>query len=77
MLIQNTFPITQYDNLLTFCDTGEVFELKRDFLKMITKKNFKVDLASSSNNKIVNDFAKELYFDVKARAKNLLEIVLL
>ena len=27
LLIHNTIPVTLYDNLLTFCDTGKIFEL--------------------------------------------------
>ena len=46
LLIKNTIPITLHNNLLTFRDTGKVSELKADFLKMITNKNYKVDLAS-------------------------------
>jgi len=39
LLIKNTIPITLHDNLLTFRDTGKVFELKGALLKMITNKN--------------------------------------
>ena len=46
-LIKNeTIPITLYNNLLTFRGTGKKFELKGDLLKMITNKNYNVDLAS-------------------------------
>ena len=33
LLILNTIPITLYDNLLTFGDTGKVLELKGEFGK--------------------------------------------
>ena len=36
--INKTIPITLYNNLLTFRDTGKEFEIKGDILKMITKK---------------------------------------
>ena len=36
LLIHNSIPITLHDSLLTFCDTGKIFELKEEFLKMIT-----------------------------------------
>ena len=39
LLIHNSIPITLHDNLLTFRDTGKVFELKGDLLKLITNKN--------------------------------------
>ena len=32
---------------------------------MITNKNFKVDLAKFSKKKLMNDFAKEMHFDVR------------
>ena len=46
LLIKITLPNTLLDNLLTFRDTGKVFELKGDLLKMITDRNYNVDLAS-------------------------------
>ena len=63
--INKTIPITLYNRLLTFRDTGKEFELKGDFLKMITNKNYKVDLASLSDEKLMYHFAKEMNFDVK------------
>ena len=45
LLIHNSIPITLHDNLLTFRDTGKIFELK-DLLKMITNKKYNVGLAS-------------------------------
>ena len=44
LLIHNTIPITLHDNLLTFRNTKK-FEINGDLLKMITNKNFNVDLA--------------------------------
>ena len=67
LLIHNTIPITLYNNLLTFRDTGKEFELKGDLLKMVTNKNFNVDLASLADKKLMYDFAKEMHFDTKAQ----------
>ena len=67
LLIHNTIPITLYNNLLTFRDTDKEFELKGDVLKMITNKNFNVDLASLADKKLMYDFAKEMHFDTKAQ----------
>ena len=36
---KNTIPISLHDILLTFCDTGKVFEIKGELLEMITNKN--------------------------------------
>ena len=63
--INNSIPITLYNNLLTFRDTGKEFELKGDLLKMLTNKNYNVDLASLADKKLLYDFAKEMHFDVK------------
>ena len=63
--INNSIPITLYNNLLTFRDTGKEFELKGDLLKVITNKNYNVDLASLADKKLMYDFAKEMHFDVK------------
>ena len=51
LLIHNTKPITLYNNLLTFRDTGKEIELKGDLLKMITNNNFNVDLTSLADKK--------------------------
>ena len=42
-----------------------VFELKGDLLKMITNKNYNVDLARLLDKKLMYDFAKEMNFDQK------------
>ena len=67
LLINKTIPITLYNNLLTFRDTGKEFELMGDLLKMVTNKNYNVDLASLADKKLMYDFAKELHFDLKAQ----------
>ena len=61
--INNSIPITLHNNLLTFRDTNKQFELKGDLLKMITNRNYNVDLASLSDKKLMYDFAKEMHFD--------------
>ena len=61
--INNSIPITLYNNLLTFRDTNKQFELKGDLLKMITNKNYNVNHAKLSDKKIMYDFAKEMHFD--------------
>ena len=38
LLIHNSIPITLHDNLLTFRDSGKIFEFKGDLSEMITKK---------------------------------------
>ena len=75
--INKSIPNTLYNNMLTFRDSGNVFELKGDLLEMITNKTYNVDLASLADKKLMYDFAKEMNFDLKAVGKNLLEIELL
>ena len=67
--IHNSIPITLHNNLLTFRDSGKVFELKGELLKMITNKNYNVNHASLSDKKLMYDFAKEMNFD-KSRVGN-------
>ena len=38
-------------------------------MKMITNKNYNVDLASLTDKKLKYDFAKEMHFDTKAQGK--------
>ena len=71
LLIHNTIPVTLYNSLLTFHDTDKKIELQGDLLKMTTKKNCNVDIANSHDGKIMYDFAKEMYFDVKARSNKI------
>ena len=65
LLIHKAIPVTLYDNFLIIRDTGKVFELKRDLLKMITNNQCIVNLAGLSDEKLLYEFAKEMYFDVK------------
>ena len=61
--INKTISLTFYNNLLTLRDTDKEFELKGDLLRMITNKNFNVDLASLADKKLLYNFAKEMHFD--------------
>ena len=67
LLLKNKIPITLYNNMITFRDTGKEFELKGDLLKMITNKNYNVDHNSLSDKKLMYDFAKEMHYDLKAQ----------
>ena len=61
-----SIPITLYENILTFRDTGKNFELTGDLLEMITNSKFNVDLARLSDKKLKYEFAKEMHFDLNA-----------
>ena len=61
--INNSIPITLHNNLLTIRDTNKQLELKGEHLKMITNKNYNVNLASLSDKKLMYDFAKEMHSD--------------
>ena len=65
LLINKTIPVTLYNNLLTFRDTDKKSELQGDLLKMMTNKNYNVDLAHLSDKKFMYEFAQEMYFDEK------------
>ena len=52
--------------MLTFRDTGKEFLLKGELLKMITNKNYNVNLASLQDKNLMYAFAKEMHFDTKA-----------
>ena len=53
LLTKKTKAISLHDNLLTIRDTGKIFELKGDLLKMITNRNYNVDLASLQDKKLM------------------------
>ena len=67
LIIHNSIPITLHDILLTFRDTNKQFELKGDLLELITNKNYNVNLASLSDKKLINDFAKEMNLKKSSR----------
>ena len=70
LLVHNTKQIFKYhDALLTFRDFGKIFELKGDLLERITNKNFNVGLAKMSDENLINEFAKEMNFDLRAVGK--------
>ena len=66
--INKTKPITLYNNMLTFRDTGRDFELKEELLKMVNNKNYNVNLASLQDKNLMYDFAKKMNFDTKAQS---------
>ena len=55
--------------MLIFRDTGKEFELQGDLLKLITNKNYNVDLASLADKKLMYDFAKEMNFDSRGQGR--------
>ena len=67
--IHNSIPITLYGNIITFRDTGKNFELTGDLLEMVTNSKNNVNLARLADKKLLNDFAKEMNFDLKAVGK--------
>ena len=66
--IIKTIPITLYNNLLAFRDTGEELKLKGDLLKMITNKNYNVDRASLQDKKLRYYIAKKMNFDIRTQS---------
>ena len=65
LLISKTMTFFLSHNLLTFRDLDKTFELQGDVLKMMTNKNYNVDLAILTDKKILYDFAKEMNFDIR------------
>ena len=63
---KKTITVTPNDNFLTIRDTDKKFEMKGEFLKMITNKNYNVDLANLVDKKLRYEFAKEMCFDETA-----------
>ena len=64
-LFHSIIPITLYDNLLKFHDTGKEFKILADLSKMIKNKKYNIDVANSSDKKLMYDFAKKRNFHVK------------
>ena len=66
LLINKTIAVTLYNNLFTFRDIDKKFKKQGDLLNMITNKNSKSDPANSSDQTILYELPKEMYFDEKA-----------
>ena len=73
LLVNKTLPVSLCNNLLTFRDTDIYLDLG-DLLKMITNKNYNVDLANFSDKKIMFNFAKDMNFDEKSLGEKALVI---
>ena len=69
LIIHNTKSITLFINLLTLRYTNKQFDLKGDLLKMITDKNYNIDLASLSDKKLMYGFAQEMNFALEAQGE--------
>ena len=61
LLNHNTIPVELYFQFLTFRDTDKKLELREDLSKLLTSKNYNVDLAKLSVKKTFH-FAKEKHF---------------
>ena len=70
LLIHNSIPLTLHKNLLAFRDTSKTFELRGDLLKILTNKNYNVDLASLSDKKLMYGSSKEMKFHLKSQGNN-------
>ena len=71
LVINKTVPVTLYKNLLRFRDLDKEFELQLDLSKMITNKNYNVDLAILPDKKFFYEIVKEYYIDVKTLGKKI------
>ena len=60
LLINKTKPGNLCDNLLTFRDTDQKYEMERHLLKRIPNKNYNADKANLRHKKLMSEFAKEL-----------------
>ena len=65
-LIGKAIQVTLFDNLLTCRDTGKKFQLQGDPSKVITNKNYTLDLANLLDKNLMFECAEELYFDERA-----------
>ena len=61
--------ITIYGDKLVFTNSGEIFNLRDDVLKMIT--DYKFSATDSPDAKLIIDFMDEICFDVHGRGKSL------
>ena len=65
LLMKETIPET-LNKKLSFRDTEKKLEMEEVLLNMIINKNCNVDLAKIKDEKLLFEFAKEMYFDEKA-----------
>ena len=61
--------VTKYDDKVVFQNTGKIFTLRGDVLKMITDYIFIT--ADSPDAKLIIDIIDEMHFDIRSRGKTL------
>ena len=59
LLINKTITVTLYNNLLRLRDKDKEFEIQGSLSKMITNKNYNVDLANSQDKKLIIGLQKK------------------
>ena len=60
LFINKTIPVTLCNNLLTVLDTNKDIKLQGNLSKMITSKNYNVDLAILADKKSLYELAREM-----------------
>ena len=68
-LVMNGEKVTKYDDKIFFKNSGKIFALRGDVLKLNTDDKF--NTTNSPDGKPIIEFMDEIRFDVHARGKNL------
>ena len=68
-LIHGTIPVTLFSNMITFRDYNKSFRLEGDLLKVITNYKFNVDHSNPQDKKLIDQFAREMNYDVKSTGR--------
>jgi len=67
--VMNGEKVTIYNDELVFSESGKIFTLRGDVLKMLT--DYKFDTTDSPDAKVNIDIMDEMHFDIHARGKSL------
>ena len=70
-------PITLYSNMLTFRDNNNSFKLDGDLLETMSYYGFNVGHSNPQDQKLINDFGKEIKYYIKQTGSKMTEINLL
>ena len=68
-LINECVPVSLYSNLLTFRDSNKSFIIDRDLLQTVTNYDFDVSHSNPQHQKLIYEFGKEIYFNIKQKER--------
>ena len=68
-LINEGIPVSLFSNMITFGDSNRPFNLDGDLLETMTNYDFNVSHSDPKNQKLIDEFGKELNFNIRQKGR--------